>query len=211
MPSPLMKTDVTTCSITTVRGSGVNAWQFQLLTVDGVANFGSIYDNANTFVDGSTSTSKALRIDVVEDNETIAIQDMDSIVIDGLTVWLPALTVEDTLYVDEDGNTWYDSALTSPAGGVSAVSDSITVADVLLDVSQFLSDSLSISDSLIENFGEYPEESIVISDSIVEDVEDYIIYLEDFISIKDSLTSEETSLYGDFSEDTQVDNTFTEI
>jgi len=229
MPTALFKTDITTASIGTTRGSSAIAWQYVFKTTDSAVTFGSIYDNANSFVDGATSTSKALMIVIATDAETVAIQDMDTLVIDGLTVWLPALSGDDTLYVDTDGNTWYDSALTSPAGGVSTVSDTLNMTEADFDGTDYFSESVTLSETFTFEETDNFSESLSLSDSISTGTEDFTIYLDDRINVTDILTYDTKDFtiylndrinlsdkvvdefYGDFTEDSQTDYTWTEI
>jgi len=215
MPSPMMITDIAAVSIDTTRGSDPSAWTFVFKTTDDAVTFGSIADNGNSFSDGSTSTSKALKIEIAGDAETVAIQDMDSLTVDGVTIWLPALTEDDTLYVDEDGNTWYDEALTDPAGGVDSFSESITMADSEFEGTAFLSDSVTISDATTEEYGDDLSDEIITEDSITESVEDFVIYLDDRVYVSDAFSLSEAQTidesYGDFTEDSQINTTWTEI
>ncbi|MGR3218209.1 MAG: hypothetical protein ACUZ8H_00135 [Candidatus Anammoxibacter sp.] len=250
MPQALFKTDITTASIGTIRAGGAAGWQFVFKTTDSAVTFGNIFDTANSFIDGATSSSKALMIEVIQGTHTIAIQDMDTLVVDGLTIWLPALAVPDTLYVDTDGNTWFDAALTQSAGGVDALSETVPMTESDFDATDFVGDTITLTptftsedtDNLSEiiNISEstvFSTEDLTInlndyvgmSDSITFSTEDFEINLNDYVGIRDSIIAStedfEISLndyvgirdsirevfYGDFTEDTQIDNTWVEI
>lgn len=215
MPSALMKTDIAAASITTVRGSNADSWLFTFRTVDDAVDFGTIADNADSFADDSTSDSKALKIVIAEGSETIAIQDMDSLVIDGLTVWLPALITDDVLYVDTDGNTWYDDALTSPAGGVDVFNEAIGVAEADFDGTDFFAEALTITDTLTFEDTDYFSEKITVTDYITESVEEFTLYLNERIRVSDNISEQDTQTpdgsYGDFTEDSQINTDWTEI
>lgn len=231
MPTALTKTDITTVSIGTTRGSAANAWEYVFKTTDDAITFGNIFDNGDTFSDGSTSTAKALKIEISGDAETVAIQDMDTLVVDGLTIWLPALTSDDILYVDTDGNTWFDESLTIPAGGVSALSDTVSMSEEDYDATAFLTDSITLSETFTEESTDYLYDYVYVSESLGNtSVESFEIYLSDTIRVDESITSSSTedmtiylsdtimlsesftgSSYGDFTEDTQNDYTWTEI
>lgn len=193
--SALTLTDLTAVSINATRSGNADGWAFGFTSTDGLTTYGSIYDNANSFTDGSTSVSaKALQIDVIADSDTIAIQDFDYLTITtnsvtDLKVWLPALTGDDTLYVDTDGNTWYDEALTSPAGGVQTHSDSVTPSDTFLDATMWLDDTITPSDAL----GSYEwdhsvSDTITINETFSEAVSSGTLYFNDMMGILDGIT-----------------------
>jgi hypothetical protein len=199
MPSPYLAQDIQTADIDTVRGANADSWYFDFYTSDDATHLGRIYDNENYFTDDAASGSaKALKINVVSASENRAVQDMDFIdlTIDGsgLRVWLPAITGggSTSLYVDLDGNTWYDAALTSPAGGVGTVSDAITLAEDDFDATDFVADTITPEDA-IDAYSEYSSDlndSVSIEDTITEALLILNTYLNDSISLSDSIVEE---------------------
>lgn len=239
MPTAVTLTDISNVDIDTTRSGNADGWYFRFDTIDDVTAFGYIYDNADTFIDDTTGTAAALKISVVQDTDTIAVQDFDFLTITGsggnisspLVVWLPALTGADTLYVDTDGNTWYDSALTQPAGGVLDESDSFTPADTILVATEILSDSftpsdaldatayidVNVSESIIMNetfssvlkvLNLYFRENVNMLDEV--SLSEYLLtlYLKENLYVEDSLAD---ALAVSFTEDTQSDFDWVEI
>jgi hypothetical protein len=115
-------TDMDNAVIDTPRSMFFDGWVFQFKDSSGVVSYGEIYDCENNFSDGDVSGSpEPLRIDVVSWMESPNIQAGDTLTLtsDGtpssLTVYLPALSGDDSLWVADDGSTYYDDALTSLA------------------------------------------------------------------------------------------------
>lgn len=160
MPTPLAITDIDTVTIATTRGGAGDAWRFTFKTVDDVFTFGYIEDSADSFSDDEVASELlALKIEATLGSAAnFAIQNGDMIQITGtflqtgfsLNIRLPANSgsLPFTLYVDSDGNTWNDAALTSPAGGVITLSDSLTISDSMdNDEYEFrVADALNIED-----------------------------------------------------------------
>lgn len=204
MPTPLYITDIIDADIDTTRGGDPSGWDYQFKSVDGGTSFGSIYDTGNSFSDGSAATEPlALRIDLVLENDAaFAIQDFDFITLsfddrDDLVVWLPAKSdaVDDILYVDSDGNTWYDSALTSPAGGVRTLSDGVSGGDAFGDNEhEFpLSDEVSVDDTIseiIQNLMFELFDSVHVDDGqLITSIQNLVFYLYEQVTVKDDQLS----------------------
>jgi len=235
MPTALTLTDLTAVSIDTTRGAGADAWEYEFASINDATVYGTIRDTNNSFSDGSTSGSAlALKITISQVGSLPAIQDFDFLTITtndvtDLKVWLPALSAEDVLYVDEDGNTWYDESLTSPAGGVSELDDSVTPSDELDVLTEFLSETITVSDAQTFEYSISLSDSVLLSDGFTGEVDTFTLYLDDIINIADNITDAteeftvyltdeikvseflEIDFYGDFTEDTQSDFTWTEI
>jgi hypothetical protein len=197
--SALTLTDLTAVSINATRSGNADGWAFGFSSTDGLTAYGSIYDNANSFTDGSTSASaKALQIDVVANSDTIAIQDFDYLTIttDSVTdlkVWLPALAVDDTLYVDTDGNTWYDEALTTPAGGVHVFSETVTTADTFLEATLWFDDTVGIADALGSYEWEHTlSDTITVNESFAAAIASGTLYFNDTVGVRDSIAFDAT-------------------
>lgn len=204
MPTALTLTDITNVSIDITRSTTPTGFFYSFKTTDNAVTFGTIYDNANVFSDGSTSIVKALKIVITEDTESININDMDFITITGsggtlaavspLKVWLPALSGESsyTLYADTNGNTWYNEELTSPAGGVSVFDDILTLVETFLDATEHFNDALSLSDTI----GNYEwqvsvEDILSIEDTLGMILSIMTLHLNDSLFLSDSVISTE--------------------
>lgn len=197
----LTLTDITNVDIDTTRGSHADAWNFSFDGIDDVTNFGDIDDNADSFRDGSSGAVVALKIAITGGTETVAIQDFDFITITGaggnladvspLVVWLPALTGDDVLYVDTDGNTWYDEELSDPAGGLQDLDDSFTPADALFVATEILSDSFTPSDALDATtyIDVNVSDSIKMNETFSALLKELTMYLSEDVYMDDSLSA----------------------
>ncbi len=120
-------TNLTNISITTTRSTVADGWRHVVKNQTGLTSYGRTSDNANTYTDLSTTGgAESVRIDETYRTENFNIQAGDTLTLtstDGtpttLTVYLPALSgsTNSTLYVADDGSTYYDSALTNLAYG----------------------------------------------------------------------------------------------
>lgn len=237
----LTATDITDMDIDTVRSGNADGWYYRVDGVDDVTNFGLIYDNANTFVDDSAGSAVALKIGVVADSDTIAIQDFDFLTITGaggnladvspLVVWLPALAGADELFIDTDGNTWLEAALTTPAGGVLTPSDTFTPADADRIATEFLDDALTPADSINSTWELELSlaEAIAVDEGFTLKLVTLTIYLKEELDCTDGLTllkdirtiylrenvfveeSTVESIGEDFSEDSQTNFNWVEV
>jgi len=85
----------------------------------GVNSFGDIYDQANTYEDGSTTTNGRLMVNVMGDGGDVNTYAGDYIALayDGTTknIYFPSMTEDTTLYVGDDGSTYNDANLCSVA------------------------------------------------------------------------------------------------
>ena len=220
MATALNVRDVTAAAIDTTRGSNVDSWEFTF-TNDGEArSYGDIYDNADSFShDTAEGSDVALMITVRGDTETVAILDMDFITITyvdstgstaNFVIWLPALAGNDDLYVDTDGNTWYDLALTTPAGGVGVFSDSLTLAEVFFSGSDWLTDTITMSDAIASQlvWEVLFSDTITMIDVVTTGFQSMHDYFTDRINLRDGFSDDKS---GDFTEDTQSDFSWTEV
>jgi len=116
--TPLTITIVNTASIGVTRGANHNSWAHNFWPVDWSTAFGFIMDNQNTWAGGTPwPAGKDLLIQVGTITETVNINLRDTITFtyNGstvLTVFLPAMTGDNSLYVADDGSTYYDQAMT---------------------------------------------------------------------------------------------------
>lgn len=188
MPVALTITDLTNAVIDTVRSANNDGYQFIFKSTDDSVNYGHVFDKLNTFVDGSTSGSpKALKVEITSGSTNRAVQDMDFVTLTAtgsLKIWFPVITGSGTttLYVDTDGNTWTDSALTTPAGGVGSISDAGTISETELDATDFLDDPSTAAtdaiDSVLILTSNLSDESSS-GDSITEFLNSLTTYLSD--------------------------------
>lgn len=146
MPQPLYVKDIIDADIATTRSGSATGYRFTFKSADGVTTFGYIEDNGDSWSDDAELTSPvALRVDLtLVSDANFAIQNFDTVEITAdlggehqqvggtdIDIIFPAETGSSpvTLYIDEDGNTYTDAALTTPAGGVLTLSSSLSMTD----------------------------------------------------------------------------------
>lgn len=115
--------DLDDAVITTTRSGSLDSWIYEIKNSAGTTTYGDVYDNENIYSDGGTTGgAEAVRMDIAGVSEAAPdIQAGDTITLSGdgtptdITVYLPTLTVNDILWVADDGSTYYDSGLSSLA------------------------------------------------------------------------------------------------
>ncbi|GEM_PF-6009911 len=123
-------TDLDNASITTTRSMFFNGWLFTFKDANNTETYGDIWDSANSYNDGNTTaTAQNFRIDISSGMEFPNIVAGDTLTVTGdgtpsnLTIYLPAVNTNTTLYVADDGSTYYDSNLTNLAYGAPVAID----------------------------------------------------------------------------------------
>ena len=220
MATALAVRDITAAAIDTVRGNNADSWEIGFQDPGAEEDYGDIHDTADSFVHGSAAIADTLLTLVITgDSETVAILDMDFITVTyvnaagttvGFVIWLPALSGNDTLYVDTDGNTWYNEALTSPAGGVKTFGDGIGVAERYFSATDWLTDAISVADAIAAelNLAVRFTDTINIIGTITDYLDERTAYFKDRISVLDGFSADSP---GDFTEDTQTDHSWVEV
>lgn len=118
---PLRIETLNDVSITTTRSPAPEGWRYEFFKIDLTPQFGFIEDNRNLWTPDTPPAGIAnLYFKVEENTRTINIQDGDTVDItyDGtntLLIYMPAIIEDTTLYVAEDGSTYYDWLLTDLA------------------------------------------------------------------------------------------------
>lgn len=119
--TPFELLDIEFCTIGFLRGSNFNSWKYTFSPSTTGTSWGYIWDNQNTFNDGAVSGSlKPLKIVLNKISEDLNIEFRDTVTItyDGsqqLTIFLPAVISNITLYVSQDGSTYFDSSFSQLA------------------------------------------------------------------------------------------------
>lgn len=112
--TPLATKDFTNAVIGNLRSTVFLGWEHFFESYPVAGQFCSINDNENAFDDENAyDPARNVKLVITRLNEDIAIQAGDTITIflDGaitLTVYLPAVTANTTLYIADDGSTYYD-------------------------------------------------------------------------------------------------------
>ena len=233
MPNPLRAIAVTAADIDTSRGVDVKAWKFEFkdaLSEVPYPILATVHDTENIYAAGVTLTvPKPLMVVATLVNDAVfAIQVYDFITItvnNGVSefdviVRLPANTgtAATTYWIDEDGNTYTDQALTTPACGSVVAADTLTLTDALgatyfevpvsdtltfendditlavINLVIFAEDKLFFSELLssirVESLIIYAEEKLFFSDVLTSiRVESLIIYASDIITLSEVLSS----------------------
>ena len=206
MPQKLYAKEVMDAKIDSSVSGNSNGFRLTFKSADGVTTFGYIEDNANTYTNSnSLADPVALRVDLtLNADASFAIPEfyMVEVYIDlgsgnstVIKAWFEALSSSSpaTYYIDVDGNTYDDAALTTAAGGVALVSDSLTPTDAesneafeasladVLNIEELLSDSEYNPD---ENYNDFMWINDVISSALSAAP---ILSVSDFIEVSDHL------------------------
>lgn len=113
--------DIESATLGNVRSTFIHGWRFSFNPDPAGAPWGSIWDNENLFSDGSTHTpARTLTLVLTSADETLAVEFRDTVTIDfdgaqQLTIFLPAVGSNTTLYVSDDGSSYWDSGFTQLA------------------------------------------------------------------------------------------------
>jgi len=119
--SPFYVEDITNSWIGILRSSHSNGWTFRFAPDPGGANYGTISDNENIYHDAASySPARILTVDIVKNAQDIDIHMRDTVIIvydiaQQLTIYLPETNSNVTLWVAEDGSTYYDDLYTKLA------------------------------------------------------------------------------------------------
>ncbi len=119
--TPFQLLDVEACTIGYLRGSNFNSWKISLDPDPTGMSWGWVWDNQNTFNDGAVQApARTVTVDVTRVSENIAVQFRDTVTIDydgaqQLIIFMPDLTANTTLWVAQDGSTYWDSIYTQLA------------------------------------------------------------------------------------------------
>jgi len=119
--TPVSLVSVTAAAIDNIRSTKSDGWRYRLRSSPVATTFGRIYDNANSYVPDSvapSSTNLAIVINIFTETINIQFKDTLSITLNGstaLTVYLPAIALDNTVYVADDGTTYWDSSYTDLA------------------------------------------------------------------------------------------------
>jgi hypothetical protein len=207
LPNPLRAIAVTAADIDTTRGTDDKGWKYEFkdaLSEVPYPILATVHDKENIYAAGVTLTNlKPLMVVATLVNDAaFAIQVYDFITItinngrseEDVIVRLPANTgtAPSTYYIDEDGNTYTDQALTTPACGSVVASDTLTLSDAL-GVTEFdvpFSDTLTFENDDITlaviNLTIYAEDKLFFSELLSSiRVESLILYMDDILSLSD--------------------------
>jgi len=119
--TPLSLGDITNSVIGDLRASVFNGWKHQFDPDPPGSAYGYIWDNQNIYQDGTsyaTPRNLVFNVSKIAENIGVQLKDRVTIIYDAgqmLTIFLPEITTNTTLYVAEDGSTYYDAGLTKLA------------------------------------------------------------------------------------------------
>jgi len=119
--TPVSLVSVTATTINNIRSTKSDGWRYRHRSSPVTTTFGRIYDNANSYVPDSvapSSTNLAIAINIFTETINIQFKDTLSLTLNGstaLTVYLPAIALDNTVYVADDGTTYWDSSYTDLA------------------------------------------------------------------------------------------------
>lgn len=118
---PMELHDIVNLSIGTTRATVLNGWTFSVHLEGFPPSLGSIADNENLFYDGSASgVDRQPKINIIQGTQIINILRRDNLIItyngdEMITVFLPDIDSNITLYISEDGSTYYNKTMTALA------------------------------------------------------------------------------------------------
>lgn len=113
-----------TAVIDITRGANVDSWEYELtkklVFSSGYLLQGNTHDNENLYVEAGIFIKYAniygkSKMSLSNGSETIAVQVGDKFAINGIDLYMPALSGPDDLYFDTEGNSYYDEDLTQSA------------------------------------------------------------------------------------------------
>jgi len=153
-----------------------------------ISAFRPTYTNGTGFSDGDEPTAAAVKLLFNDPNQPLDIANTDTLTIsfdgDSIDVFLPTIAAPVTYYLDEKGNLFTDSALTTMASPRAGITDeSITAAETDVDP-VYTGETLTMSETTREEDENYGEEELSVTETFFRQGRD--AYKNENLKIKES-------------------------